>query len=81
MTSRSAPECSRAILDEQALQWTVTTDGGEVISARFCIMATGALSAAITPDIPGLDSFAGESSTTPRTGRTRASTSPASVSP
>ena len=49
-----------AILDEQALRWTVTTDGGEVISARFCIMATGALSAAITPDIPGLASFAGE---------------------
>lgn len=49
-----------AILDEQALRWTVTTDGGEVIKARFCIMATGALSAAITPDIPGLDSFAGE---------------------
>ena len=49
-----------AILDEQALRWTVTTDGGEVVSARFCIMATGALSAAMTPDIPGLDSFAGD---------------------
>jgi len=49
-----------AVLDEQALRWTVTTDGGEVLSARFAIMATGALSAANTPDIPGLDSFAGQ---------------------
>ena len=49
-----------AILDEQALRWTVTTDGGEVVSARFCIMAIGALSAAMTPDIPGLHSFAGD---------------------
>jgi len=49
-----------AILDEQVLRWTVTTDVGEVVSARFCIMATGALSAAMTPDIPGLDSFAGD---------------------
>ena len=49
-----------AILDEQALRWTVSTDGGEVVSARFAVMATGALSAVITPDIPGLDSFAGD---------------------
>jgi cation diffusion facilitator CzcD-associated flavoprotein CzcO len=48
------------ILDGQALRWTVTTDRAAVVTARFCIMATGALSAAITPDIPGLDSFAGE---------------------
>jgi cation diffusion facilitator CzcD-associated flavoprotein CzcO len=49
-----------ALLDEATLRWTVTTDGGEVIAARFCIMATGPLSAALTPDFPGLSSFAGE---------------------
>jgi cyclohexanone monooxygenase len=49
-----------AVLDEATLRWTVTTDGGEVIAARFCIMATGPLSAALTPDFPGLSSFAGE---------------------
>jgi cation diffusion facilitator CzcD-associated flavoprotein CzcO len=49
-----------AVLDEDTLRWTVTTDGGEVISARFCIMATGPLSAALTPDFPGLSTFAGE---------------------
>jgi cation diffusion facilitator CzcD-associated flavoprotein CzcO len=49
-----------AALDERTLRWTVTTEGGEVITARFCIMATGPLSAALTPDFPGLSSFAGE---------------------
>ncbi len=49
-----------AVLDEQALTWTVTTDTGEVVTARFCLMATGALSAAMTPDIQGLTTFGGE---------------------
>ena len=49
-----------AVLDEQTLRWTVTTDHGDAVSARFCVMATGPLSAALTPDLPGLDTFAGE---------------------
>jgi cation diffusion facilitator CzcD-associated flavoprotein CzcO len=49
-----------AALDETTLRWTVTTDGGQALSARFCVMATGPLSAAITPDFSGLDTFAGE---------------------
>ncbi len=49
-----------AVLDETTLRWTVTTDDGEVVTARFCLMATGPLSAAMTPQFPGLDSFAGE---------------------
>ncbi len=49
-----------AVLDETTLRWTVTTDGGQVFSARFCVLATGPLSAAMTPDFPGLDTFAGE---------------------
>lgn len=48
-----------AILDEDDLVWTVRVDTGEVVRARFVIMATGPLSAALTPDIPGLDTFAG----------------------
>ncbi|OBI49379.1 cyclohexanone monooxygenase [Mycobacterium kyorinense] len=51
--------CS-AVLDEETLHWTLTTDGGEVLSARFCLMATGSLSAALTPEFAGLDTFAGE---------------------
>ncbi len=49
-----------AHLDEDTLRWTVTTDTGEVVNARFVVMATGPLSAPLTPNIPGLDSFAGE---------------------
>jgi cyclohexanone monooxygenase len=49
-----------AVLDERTLRWTVTTDGGETISARFCLMATGPLSAAMTPKFEGLDTFAGQ---------------------
>ncbi len=49
-----------AVLDEETLHWTVTTDSGEVVTARFCLMATGSLSAALMPNFPGLDCFAGE---------------------
>lgn len=49
-----------ATLDETTLRWTVITDAGQTISARFCVMATGPLSAALTPDFDGLDTFAGE---------------------
>lgn len=49
-----------AVLDEQSLRWTVTTDSGERLNARFCVMATGPLSAAMTPPFPGLEGFGGE---------------------
>jgi cyclohexanone monooxygenase len=39
--------------------WDVVTDRGERVSARFLVMATGCLSAARLPDIPGRDIFAG----------------------
>ncbi|OBJ04461.1 cyclohexanone monooxygenase [Mycobacterium alsense] len=51
---------SSAVLDETTLRWTVSTEDGRAFSARFCVMATGPLSAALTPDFPGLDTFAGE---------------------
>lgn len=41
-------------------RWHVVTDDGKSWTARFCVMATGCLSSTNTPDIPGLDSFAGE---------------------
>ncbi|HCX67746.1 NAD(P)/FAD-dependent oxidoreductase [Parvibaculum sp.] len=40
--------------------WVVETDKGDLVSARFCIMATGCLSAARIPDFDGLDDFEGE---------------------
>ncbi|MDF1898552.1 NAD(P)/FAD-dependent oxidoreductase [Mycolicibacterium smegmatis] len=49
-----------AVLDETTLRWRVETDTGEVLTARFVVMATGPLSSPLTPNFPGLDSFAGE---------------------
>ncbi|QEN14375.1 flavin-containing monooxygenase [Mycolicibacterium sp. ELW1] len=49
-----------AVLDESTLRWSVTTEDGRVTTARFVVMATGALSAAITPAFDGLDTFGGE---------------------
>ena len=48
-----------AVYDEASGRWLVETDRGDRISAQFCIMATGCLSAARVPEIPGRDSFAG----------------------
>lgn len=48
-----------ATFDEAAKLWHVETDKGDRVSARFCIMATGALSAAKRPEMPGLEEFGG----------------------
>ncbi|TDD86735.1 NAD(P)/FAD-dependent oxidoreductase [Saccharopolyspora karakumensis] len=40
--------------------WTVLTERGDELSARFLISAVGCLSSANVPEIPGLDGFAGE---------------------
>jgi cyclohexanone monooxygenase len=45
--------------DERANRWTLRTDGGREFRAQFCVMATGCLSVAKTPDIKGIESFAG----------------------
>ncbi|TDJ19861.1 MAG: NAD(P)/FAD-dependent oxidoreductase [Deltaproteobacteria bacterium] len=47
-----------ATFDETTGRWSVETDRG-VVSAQFCIMATGCLSSMNTPDFKGLDSFKG----------------------
>jgi cyclohexanone monooxygenase len=52
---------STANWDEDHGRWIVGTDRGDRISARFCVMATGTLSAARKPEISGADSFAGPS--------------------
>ncbi len=49
-----------AVFDDAAPGWTLMTDRGETIAARFCVMATGCLSAARDPEIAGAGSFAGE---------------------
>jgi cyclohexanone monooxygenase len=48
-----------AHFQEADQRWLVTTDSGERISARFCIMATGCLSVPNTPEITGQEDFQG----------------------
>ena len=45
--------------DEAANLWRVTTEAGEVFTARFLITAVGCLSSANIPKFPGLDTFEG----------------------
>ena len=55
-----------AIFDEATGRWTVTTDRGDVVSAQYCIMATGLISAPVDPKFEGLETFAGEQYMTSR---------------
>jgi cyclohexanone monooxygenase len=48
-----------AHFDDETARWMLRTDRGAAISAQFCIMATGCLSTAQTPDLPGADSYRG----------------------
>jgi cyclohexanone monooxygenase len=48
-----------AVFDEAVGRWLVTTDRGDRVSARFCLMATGCLSTARAPDLPGAETFTG----------------------
>ena len=49
-----------ANFDSAANAWTVTTDQGESLKARYVIMATGNLSTPRVPDYEGLESFKGD---------------------
>ena len=49
-----------ATFDSADNLWTVTTDKGDTVRARFVIMATGNLSTPRVPDFPGLSTFQGE---------------------
>ena len=46
--------------DEAANRWTVTTEGGETLTAKYLITAVGCLSSANVPKIPGLETFEGD---------------------
>ncbi|RAV18044.1 NAD(P)/FAD-dependent oxidoreductase [Mycolicibacterium sp. GF69] len=58
MRFNTTVECAR--WDEEADVWWVTLAGGETLTARYLITATGFLSQPHTPDIPGITSFAGK---------------------
>ena len=46
--------------DDATDTWVVDTETGEQLRSRFCVMATGGLSAPRRPAWPGMDTFAGE---------------------
>ncbi len=49
-----------ASYNDDSGNWTVRTDRGDAVEARFFISAGGCLSAGRVPDIPGLDGFKGK---------------------
>jgi cation diffusion facilitator CzcD-associated flavoprotein CzcO len=49
-----------AVYDEHTNRWTVTLEDGRTIIATYVVSGMGVLSQAIYPDIPGIESFAGE---------------------
>ena len=51
---------TEAAFDESTSTWRVRTDVGVRITARFLVMASGMLSVAKRPGIPGLEDFEGE---------------------
>jgi cation diffusion facilitator CzcD-associated flavoprotein CzcO len=52
--------------DETTSQWWLKTADGDVFVAPFVVAASGILSVPLEPDIPGMDTFAGESFFTSR---------------
>jgi cyclohexanone monooxygenase len=46
--------------DEAERTWTVRTEHEDAVTTRYLVMATGCLSSSKLPEIPGLDSFKGE---------------------
>jgi cyclohexanone monooxygenase len=50
----------RAVFDESANIWSVSTLDGKTVTAKYVVLATGCLSNARTPDIKGLADFGGK---------------------
>jgi cyclohexanone monooxygenase len=48
-----------ATFDDASRSWEIQIEKGEVLSADFCVMATGCLSIPIEPTLPGLADFKG----------------------
>jgi len=49
-----------ALFDQATGKWTVRTDKGDVVTAPYCIMATGNLSTPRVPDFKGIHDFKGK---------------------
>ena len=48
------------VWDDDSGRWTITTNRGDVMTARFVVIASGPLSKPKAPSIPGLETFAGK---------------------
>jgi len=57
---RFGTRVTAAHYDEGADRWLVETDTGERVSTRYLVTAIGCLSVGNVPNIPGLETFAGE---------------------
>jgi len=57
---------TRTEWDEQAERWTVSTDRGDAMRARFVILANGVLTSPRLARIPGMETFRGQSFHTSR---------------
>jgi cation diffusion facilitator CzcD-associated flavoprotein CzcO len=55
-----ATRVTAATFDDATDCWTIDTDRGDRVTARFLVTAVGCLSAPSAPDIPGLDDFQGD---------------------
>ena len=51
---------TEARFDRATHRWTIRTNHGDHVSARYCVMATGCLSTARVPDFPGIERFSGK---------------------
>ena len=49
-----------AVFNPATNRWTLETNQGEVVTAQFCVMASGNLSTPRVPDFKGLESFQGK---------------------
>jgi cation diffusion facilitator CzcD-associated flavoprotein CzcO/acetyl esterase/lipase len=49
-----------AAWDDASSTWQVRTDGGDMVTCRFLVMATGCLSKPKHPDIAGVEKFTGD---------------------
>jgi len=48
-----------ATFDNAANRWTLETENGDTLQARYVVMATGCLSVPNKPNIPGIENFGG----------------------
>ena len=56
---RFGAEVASAVFDAQNHYWTVTTKGGESITAKIVVSGIGALSIPAYPKVPGVENFQG----------------------